>query len=73
LTVSATLRDKRIINNDKHPLAKYLATLGLKPPESPTTPTGESQPEPEEKLLDGLEEVNLLSGLAAGTHFILKT
>ena len=71
--MSTTLRDKRIINNDKHPLAKYLATLGLNPPESPTTPTREALPESEEKLLDGLEEVNLLAGLAAGTHFILKT
>ena len=38
-----------------------------------TTPTGDALPESEENLLDGLEEVNLLAGLAAGTHFILNT
>ncbi|EDR05503.1 uncharacterized protein LACBIDRAFT_329833 [Laccaria bicolor S238N-H82] len=57
----------RIIN-DKQPLAKYLATLGLQPLESPTTPTGEALPESEEKLLDVLEEVDLLAGLAVAQH-----
>ena len=29
LTLPAILRDKRIINNNKHPFTNYLATVGL--------------------------------------------
>ncbi|KAH9474413.1 hypothetical protein JR316_0012871 [Psilocybe cubensis] len=68
LTVSATLRERPIPTHSKHPLARFLASVqerhsGTTSPEEPATE------EDDEKLLDGLEEVNLLEGLLAGPTF----
>ncbi|KIM41298.1 hypothetical protein M413DRAFT_145987 [Hebeloma cylindrosporum] len=71
LTVSATLREKPIPTHPKHPLAVYLTSIGEKrliAPESPKDLDQGTQKE-ESPLLDGLEEVNLLEGLLAGTTF----
>ncbi|RXW12394.1 hypothetical protein EST38_g13460 [Candolleomyces aberdarensis] len=69
LTVATTLRDKPIVSSDKHPLARFLSTLGVAAPESPTLLTDKTDDQADETLLDGLEEINLLEGLLAGPDF----
>ncbi|KAJ3503672.1 hypothetical protein NMY22_g18167 [Coprinellus aureogranulatus] len=69
LTTAATLREKPIITSDKHPLSKYLSTLGITTPESPTVKQEKKDDYADDTLLDGLEEVNLLEGLLAGPDF----
>ncbi|KAJ3534739.1 hypothetical protein NMY22_g6791 [Coprinellus aureogranulatus] len=69
LTTAATLREKPIITSDKHPLSKYLTTLGITTPESPTVKQEKKDDYADDTLLDGLEEVNLLEGLLAGPDF----
>ncbi|KAJ2919741.1 hypothetical protein MD484_g630, partial [Candolleomyces efflorescens] len=69
LTVATTLRDKPIVSSDKHPLARFLSTLGVTAPESPTLLTDKTDDQADETLLDGLEEINLLEGLLAGPDF----
>ncbi|KAF7980356.1 hypothetical protein HWV62_38801 [Athelia sp. TMB] len=75
LTVSATLREKRIpiaSKREKHPLLQFLNSHGdvtqstPSSPLPPASPTGTTRPE---DALMGLEEINLLSGLAAGPNF----
>ncbi|TFK25456.1 hypothetical protein FA15DRAFT_687034 [Coprinopsis marcescibilis] len=72
LTVSTTLRDKPIVTSERHPLAKFLATLGVNAPESPVTTSPGGGDDEREILLDGLEEINLLEGLLAGPVFAQK-
>ncbi|KAF8152924.1 TRAPP trafficking subunit Trs65-domain-containing protein [Crassisporium funariophilum] len=70
LTVSATLREKPIPTTAQHPLAKFLASIGQVPPDSPGDLSANETKDDEDILfLDGLEEVNLLEGLLAGTTF----
>ncbi|PPQ63886.1 hypothetical protein CVT24_010353 [Panaeolus cyanescens] len=72
LTISATLREKPIPLTVKHPLAHFFANVGetrLLPTASQDDIQKTSEPEEEELLLDGLEEVNLLEGLFAGPKF----
>ncbi|KAH6891793.1 hypothetical protein BKA70DRAFT_1085022, partial [Coprinopsis sp. MPI-PUGE-AT-0042] len=69
LTVSTTLREKPIATSDRHPLTKFLHTLGVKPPSSPVDDTSADGNLEHETLLDGLEEINLLEGLLAGPSF----
>ncbi|PPQ70667.1 hypothetical protein CVT25_010769 [Psilocybe cyanescens] len=72
LTVSATLRERPVPTHPKHPLAQFLASVGEKQSGLPTSPEDSSsngKEDEEEKLLDGLEEVNLLEGLLAGPTF----
>ncbi|KAF8909732.1 TRAPP trafficking subunit Trs65-domain-containing protein [Gymnopilus junonius] len=70
LTVSATLREKPIPTQPNHPLTRFFASVGYASPETPKDVSANVPgTEEEAKLLDGLEEVNLLGGLLAGTTF----
>ncbi|KAF5325505.1 hypothetical protein D9619_009948 [Psilocybe cf. subviscida] len=72
LTISATLREKPIPTHPQHPLALFLESKGVSRVPSPSSRDGEDtqgNTDSESKLLDGLEEVNLLEGLMAGTTF----
>ncbi|KAF5313342.1 hypothetical protein D9611_008665 [Ephemerocybe angulata] len=69
LTIATTLRDRPIATSEKHPLAKFLSTLGVTAPDSPTEYVSKNEDDTEEVLLDGLEEINLLEGLLAGPDF----
>jgi hypothetical protein len=70
LTISATLREKPIPTTPKHPLARFLASVGeikgILSVEPPQESADETQVEQEINLMDGLEEANLLNGLLAG-------
>ncbi|KAL0957023.1 hypothetical protein HGRIS_003124 [Hohenbuehelia grisea] len=72
LTVSATLRDKPLVlNNPNHPLVEFLASRPGLPSSSEQalpTPTSKSGQAEHEELW-GLDEVNLLEGLACGPTF----
>lgn len=69
--MSATLREKPIpLTGPRERLADLIATTGNVPldPASPLTPTrgpGDDK-DPADELARGLEEVNLLSGIASG-------
>jgi len=70
LTVSPTLREKPLaVAHPKHPLAVFLAAHSALPdPSEPPSPTSsDHHNDIEEKIeINGLQEVNLLEGLAAG-------
>ena len=71
LTVSATLREKPIpLMGPRQRLADLIAAVGnFSPgPASPLTPIRgpDDDKDPAEELVRGLEEVNLLGGIASG-------
>ncbi|KAJ6490309.1 TRAPP trafficking subunit Trs65-domain-containing protein [Mycena vitilis] len=79
LTISATLRERpQTLTRPTHPLALFLASVDFMPtataPASPTSPTpfngiANDDASPSEPPLNGLPEINLLGGLAAGPSF----
>lgn len=70
LTVSATLREKPIsLTGPRQRLADLILATGNVPsdPSSPLTPRGpDDDKDRADELVSGLEEVNLLSGIASG-------
>lgn len=70
LTVSATLRERPVPTHPKHPLARFLSSVQERHSGTPTSSEETPTEDEEEKLLDGLEEVNLLEGLLAGMPYI---
>lgn len=70
LTVSATLREKPVTAIT--PFSRYLASIGEDNVIGPDSPQPEEAhtKEPEQDILTGFVEVNLLEGLFAGEHCI---
>ena len=64
------MREKSIPTTPKHPLTRFLASVGgnkdVLSAEPPQEPVDATEVEQEINLLDGLEEANLLNGLLAG-------